>query len=96
MDFTSNSLYKSRTKLKNIKVYNLSPGGNAATRAAGDRIFLHENLTSYRKKMVNRANEMRRDEVLLSVWTLDGKVYVKTSPEGRPIKINDLEDLESL
>ena len=33
---------------------------------------------------------------LLSVWTLDGKVYVKTSPEGRPIKIKDLEDLESL
>ena len=33
--------------------------------------------------------------VLLSVWTLDGKIYVKTSPEGRPIKINDLEDLET-
>ena len=32
---------------------------------------------------------MRRDEV-------DGKVYVKTSPKGTPIKINDLEDLESL
>ena len=62
----------------------------------GDRIFLHENLTSYRKKIVNRANEMRRDGAVLSVWTLDGKVYVKTSPEGRPIKINDLEDLEDL
>ena len=90
------NIYKSRTKLKNIKVSSLFPGANAATRAAGDRIFLHENLTSYRKKIVNRANEMRRDAVLLSVWTLDGKVYVKTSPEGRPIKINDLEDLESL
>ena len=90
------NIYKSRTKLKNIKVSNLFPGANAATRAAGDRIFLHENLTSYRKKIVNRANEKRRDGVLLSVWTLDGKIYVKTSPEGRPIKINDLEDLENL
>ena len=90
------NIYKSRTKLKNIKVSNLFPGANAATRAAGYRIFLHENLTSYRKKRVNRASEMRRDEVLLSAWTLDGKVYVKTSPEGRSIKINDLEDLESL
>ena len=32
----------------------------------------------------------------LSVWTLDGKIYVKTSPEGRPIKINDLKDLENV
>ena len=90
------NVYKSRTKLKDIKVSNLFPGANAATRAAGDRIFLHENLTSYTKKIVNRANEMRRDEVLLGAWTLDGKVYAKTSPEGRLIKINDLEDLESL
>jgi hypothetical protein len=90
------NIYKSRTKLKNIKVSNLFPSATAATRAAGDRIFLHENLTSYRKKIVNRANEMRRDGLLLSVWTLDGKIYVKTSPEGRPIKINDLEDLENV
>ena len=89
------SIHKSRTKLKNIKVSNLFPRANAATRAAGDRIFLHKNLTSYRK-IVNRANEKRRDVVLLRVWTLDGKIYVKTSPEGRPIKINDLEDLENL
>lgn len=61
------NIYKSRTKLKNIKVSNLFPGTNAATRAVGGRIFLHENLTSYRKKIVNRANEMRRDEVLLSL-----------------------------
>ena len=46
------------------------------------------------KKIVDRANEMRRNGVLLSVWTLDGKLYVKTSPEGTPIKIDDLEDLE--
>lgn len=90
------SIYKSRTKLKHIKVSNLFPNATAATRAAGDHISLHENLTSYRKKIVNRANEMRRDGLLLSVWTLDGKVYVKTSPEGRPMKINDLEDLEHI
>ena len=60
-----------------VTVSNLFPSANAGTRAAGDRIFLHENLTSYRKKIVNRANEMRRDGVLLRVWTLVGKIYVK-------------------
>ena len=33
---------------------------------------------------------------LVSVWTLDGKVYVKTSPSGSPIRINFLGDLNDL
>ena len=90
------NIYKSRAKLKKIQVSNLFPSTTAATRAVGDRIYLRENFTSYRKKIINRANEMRRDSVLLSVLTLDGKIYVKTSPEGRLIKINDLEDLENV
>ena len=45
---------------------------------------------------MSRANEKRRDGEVLSVWSMDGAIYVKTSPDGRPIKINDLEDLESL
>ena len=47
-------------------------------------------------QIVNRANEMRRDGLLLSVWTLDGKIFVKTSPNGSPIRINELEDLEAI
>ena len=39
---------------------------------------------------------MRRDGLLLSVWTLDDKIFVKTSPEGSPIKINEIEDLETI
>lgn len=62
----------------------------------GDCIFLYENFIFYRKKIVNCVNEMRRDGVLLSVWILDGKIYVKILLEGRLIKINDLEDLENL
>ena len=49
------NIYESRTKLKNIQVSNLFPGATAGTCAAGDRIFLQENLTSYRKKIVNCA-----------------------------------------
>ena len=42
------------------------------------------------------ANEKRSDGEVLSAWSMDGTIYVKTSPDGRPIKINELEDLESL
>ena len=79
-------LYKERVKLKNVNISDLFPSATSATRAEAKRIFLNENLTSYRRKIVNRANEMRRDGLLLSVWTLDGKFLLRhhqTVPPSR-------------
>ena len=45
---------------------------------------------------MNRENEMRRNDEFLSVWSMDGSIYVKTSPLGRPVRINELEDLDCL
>ena len=45
---------------------------------------------------MSKANEKRKDGELLSAWSMDGNIYVKTSPDGRPIKIIELEDLENL
>ena len=90
------TLCKSRAKLRNISVSNLFLNLSAAGRVESDRIFLNENLTSYRRKIINKANEMCRDGVLISVWSMDGKIFVKTSPEGRPIKIDELQDLDYL
>ena len=55
-----------------MHVFNLFPSSTAATRTEATRIFLNENLTSYRGKIVNRANEMRRDGLLLRCghWTV--------------------------
>ena len=89
-------LYKERVKLKNVNISDLFPSATLATRAEATRIFLNENLTSFRRKIVNRANEMRRDGLLLIVWTLEGKIFVKRSPNGSPIRINELEDLEAI
>lgn len=90
------NLYRARTKLKNFKVSDLFTNASSATRVEAERIFLNENLTPYRKQIINRANEKRKDGELLSVWSMDGTIFVKTSPEGRPIKIRELEDLENL
>ena len=89
-------LYRKRAKLKNVKISDLFPSATSATRAEATQIFLNENLTSYRRKIVNQANQMRKDGLLLSVWTLDGKIFVKTSPDGSPIRINELEDLDAI
>ena len=51
------------------------------------KIFINENLTSFRKGLVKKANEKKRQGMIHSVWTLDGKVYLKNSPNGTPIRI---------
>ena len=69
---------------------------SAAARVQSNRIFINENLTSYRRELVKTANQKRREGMLLSVWTLDGEIFVKTSPEGRPIRIYEENDLVNL
>ena len=90
------NLYRARTKLKNIKMTDLFPGSSYATTTEANRIYINENLTSYRRRIMKKANEKRRDSELLSVWSLDGTIFVKTSPTGRSIKISELEDLDHL
>ena len=45
---------------------------------------------------MKKANDMRKEGLLLSVWTMDGKVFVKTSPYGAPVRIYCVEDLDNL
>ena len=45
---------------------------------------------------MSKANGKRLNGELLNVWSMDGKICVKTSPAGRPIRINEIEDLDSL
>lgn len=89
-------LYKAQIKLKDIKVYDIFSNYAAATQETNDRIYINENLTQYRRDLVSKASKMKRDNLIFSFWTLDGNVYVKTSPEGRPVRIYDTSNLEDL
>ena len=42
------------------------------------------------------ANDMKQDGILKGVWTVDRKIFVKTSPEGRPLRINTEDGLDEL
>jgi len=90
------NLYRARTKLKNVKLADLFPNSSYATKVQSTRIFINENLTFYHRHIMSRANEKRRDGKLVSAWSMDGTIYVKTLPDGRPIKIIELEDLDNL
>ena len=88
-------LYKERTKLKDVRISDLFPSYPSNGRQR-QRIFINENLTAYRRRIVNEANKRRQEGTLLSVWTLDGKIYVETSPTGSPVRIFSEEDLDHL
>ena len=72
-------------RLKNVKLSELFPNASAAAGVASERIFINENLTAFRRRSVKMATDKKKDGLLLGVWTIDGKVFVKTSPDGSPI-----------
>ena len=89
-------LYRKRTKLKDVKISDIFPDCSVADVVQSMRIILNENLTQYRKRIMQNANKMRRDGLIQSAWSLDGKLYVKTSPSGTPTRIYCEEDLNYL
>ena len=82
------NLYRARTNLKQVKLANVFPDSSYATRVQSSRIFINENLTFYRRRIMSKANEKREDGELLSAWSMDRNIYVKTSP--RPSRICSL------
>ena len=91
---TKSKLYKKRVELKNCVASDLIPNLRGDSR--NNRLFLNENLTVHRREILKKANNMRKDRLIQSAWTLDGKIFVKTSPEGRPVSISCEEDLDNL
>ena len=83
---TKTKLYKERIKLKSLHVTDIFPGCSNAAAANSSKIFINENLTAYRRGLVAKAAKMRVDGTIHSFWTIDGKVVVKTSPDGSQLK----------
>ena len=89
-------VYKARTRLKNVSLTGLFQDCPVSSRTELNGIIMCESLTAYRRYLVNKSNTERRNNELLSVWTMDGKVFVKTSPDDSPIRISRDEDFNNL
>jgi len=93
---TATKLYKARSRLKTMKMSSVFPRCPASIPEFKDRIFINENLTGHRRFVMRQANKMRGDGLPLSCWSLDGKIFVKTSPDGSPTRIFNENDLKNL
>jgi len=87
---------KVRTRLKNVSLTGLFQDCPEYSRTELNRIHMCKSLTAYSRHLVNKSNTNRRNNELLSVWTMDGKDFVKTSPDRSPIRISCDEDLDNL
>jgi hypothetical protein len=67
-------LYSQRTKLRQCKT----------------RVYVNEDLTKEESLIHKKARKQVKDGTLHSCWTLDGLVYGKSSPEGKPFQIKEL------
>lgn len=93
---TKSKLYKERTKLRSVKIADIFPSYAQAIESNQDRIYINENLTSYRREVLKEANRRKKNKSLTSVWTLDGKIYAKASPTGDRFRISSIEDLNNI
>ena len=89
-------LYKVRTKLKNVKALDIFPNHGFASWEDQQCIFINENLTNYRRELFWKANKLKKDNMITSTWTMDGKIFVKMSPNGALVRIYSEEDLDDL
>ena len=53
-------------------------------------------MTAFRRRLVKKATDKKNDGLILGAWTIDGNVFVKTSPGGSPIRISYESDLNNL
>jgi len=89
-------LYKARTRLKTVKMSSVFPRCPVSIPELKDHIFINENLTGHRCFVMGQANKMWRDSLLLCCWSLDGKIFIKMSPDGSPTRIFSENDLKNL
>ncbi len=57
-------------------------------------VFLDDYLTKKTKEILAKAKKQQKEGVLAFVWTRDGGVFVRDSPDGRALKIASLEQLQ--
>ena len=85
--FTNDSKYEMYSKrLRLRKVDNREKFGV-------ERIFINENLTSRRALLYSKVRKKVKDNPVWNTWTIDGKIFLRKSPTGRPIRIKAEDDI---
>lgn len=55
------ALYKKRVRLKNVQLSELFPSASVSARVASERIFINENPTAFRRRLVKKVTDKKND-----------------------------------
>ena len=55
------ALYKKRVRLKNVQLSELFPSASVPARVASERIFINENPTAFRRRLVKKVTDKKND-----------------------------------
>lgn len=61
-----------------------------------DKIFITEDLTSYRQSIVSKLIEAKKRKSILRFWTFDGGIYIKLEQNGEKLEITSLDKINRL
>ena len=84
-------LYSKRSKLRAFNCDRL-PTVQAAGVRCKDRVFINESLTPYRKQLLRRINDYKKENVYKFVWTRNGKIFLKKNEASRAHGFSTEED----
>ncbi|KAK3088300.1 hypothetical protein FSP39_017270 [Pinctada imbricata] len=82
-------------RFRNWKIKNNIYVSKKKLRGSDDKIFITEDLTSYRQSIIRYISAAKRDRKIASYWTNDGRIFVKLSERGSKILIRSVEDLHA-
>ena len=79
--------YVARKQLKNLSL--------AQYFQDTDIVYINENLTRMRHDLFSKVWKKKKQLNWHSVWTTDGKIFLKKSAEDRPARIFNTDDLDT-
>ena len=83
-------LYAARFKLRNLRLSDITGGSRH-----NSPIFITESLTRKRSQILAACLQARKSsEKVESVWTMDGKIFIKEHFSGKALRINSVEHVK--
>ena len=83
-------------RLRNWKLKNLLYQSKRFLKDNSDKIFVTEDLTRYRQTIIRELNKLKKANRVNSFWTLDGRIFVKTTYESPKQLIKCIDDIKNL
>ena len=83
-------------RFRNWKIKNMVYQNKKALKGNQDGIFVTEDLTRFRQKIISKLNKLKKTKHIDSFWTSDGRIFLKEHPDDEKFYVKELDDVVHL